>query len=95
MDESKRESKLRHLFGAAGRAHHAVYGGPNAGWARWYAEWMYGELLRLLDSKPSVDQVESWLVRADQRFNAETPEGTWPGHYATWFLKWDGDSLSD
>ncbi len=90
MDGHPRQNDLRHLFGAAGRAHHAVYGGPNPGWARWYAEWMYGQLLPLLESDPSVDTVEAWLVLADERIRSETLEGSWPGHYAGWFLEWDG-----
>jgi hypothetical protein len=89
MDDQTRQTDLRHLFGAAGRAHHAVYGGPNPGWARWYAEWMYGRLLPLLESDPSVDTVEAWLIRADERIRTEEPEGSWPGHYADWFIEWD------
>jgi hypothetical protein len=90
MDEQTRQTNLRHLFGAAGRAHHAVYGGPNPGWARWYAEWMYGQSLPLLESDPSVDTVEAWLIRADERIRSEKPEGSWPGNYADWFIEWDG-----
>lgn len=89
METDQRHTDLRHLFGAAARAHHAVYGGPNDGWPRWYAEWMYGQLLEILDSDPSVDTVQTWLVDADARYTAEQPEGSWPGHYATWFLEWD------
>ena len=80
---------LRRLMVAAAGAHHAVYGGPNENWARWYAEWMYARLLELLESEPSVDQVEEWLIRADARFTAEQPEGSWPRHYAAWFLEWE------
>ena len=83
---------LRHLFAAAGRAHHAVFGGPNEGWARWYAEWMYGEALKILTSDPSIEQVETWLVDADARYRSEEPEGTWPGNYADWFLAWDAQA---
>jgi hypothetical protein len=89
MDVQNRERDLRHLLGATGRAHHAVYGGPNPGWARWYAEHMYGEALRLLDSAPSVDTLEGWLDDADARFRSEEPEGSWPGCYAAWILEWD------
>ena len=89
MADDDRYRDMRHLMGAAGRAHHAVYGGPNERWARWYAEWMYGELLRLTESRPSVDTVEAWLTEADRRYTTEQPDGPWPGHYATWFLEWD------
>ena len=89
MDDHTTQTDLRHLFGATGRAHHAVYGGPNPGWARWYAEWMYGQLLPLLNSDPSVVDVEAWLVRADERIRSEKPEGSWPGYYADWFAEWD------
>lgn len=89
MTESDTHRDLRHLMGAAARGHHAVYGGPNARWPRWYAEWMYAELLGILESDPSVDQVEAWLVEADRRFTEEQPEGSWPSNYADWFLEWD------
>ncbi len=95
MDDQTRQNDLRHLFGAAGRAHHAVYGGPNPGLARWYAEWMYGQLLPLLESDPSVDTVEAWLIRADERIRSEKPEGAWPGNYADWFVEWDGAEAQD
>jgi len=90
--ETEGHRDLRRLFAAAGRAHHAVYGGPNEGWARWYAEWMYGELLKISTSDPSIDQVEAWLVDADARYRSEEPDGTWPGHYADWFVAWDAQA---
>ena len=89
MEEGTRHRELRHLFGAAARAHHAVYGGPNPGWPRWYAEWMYGELLKILEWDPSVDTVVEWLIEADRKYTEEEPEGSWPSHYADWFLDWD------
>ena len=88
MDDSRYDD-LRHLMVGAAHAHHAVYGGPNDHWARWYAEWVYGQLLEILGSNPSVDTVEDWFRRADARYAEEQPEGSWPGHYATWFLEWD------
>jgi hypothetical protein len=50
---------------------------------------MYGQLLPLLASDPSVDTVEGWLTAADERYRSEEPEGSWPGHYAEWILAWD------
>jgi hypothetical protein len=94
MDETNQHRELRHLMGATGRAHHAVYGGPNAGWARWYAEWMYGQLLELLSSQPTVDTVEAWLVECDERHRAEEPDGSWPGAYATWVGEWDAEDAN-
>ncbi len=88
MDDARYDD-LRHLMVAAAHSHHAVYGGPNVNWPRWYAEWMYYQLLEILESKPSVDQVEDWLKRADEKYTAEQPEGTWPRHYAAWFLEWE------
>ena len=92
MADGDRQNELRHLMGAAGRAHHAVYGGPNPGWSRWYAEWMYGQLLELTESDPSVDTVQAWLEEADRRYREEEPAGSWPGHYATWIIEWDADA---
>ena len=94
MDVQSRQHELRHLLGSTGRAHHAVYGGPNAGWARWYAEHMYGQSLRLLESDPSVDTLEDWLVRADERYRSEEPDGSWPGLYAAWLLEWDEEAIA-
>lgn len=93
MDVQSRERDLRHLLGSTGRAHHAVYGGPSAGWARWYAEHMYGQSLSLLASDPSVDVLEAWMIRADERYRSEEPEGSWPGFYATWLIEWDADAV--
>jgi len=56
---------------------------------------MYGQLLPLLESNPSVDTVEAWLIRADERIRTEEPEGSWPGKYANWFLEWDGAEAQD
>lgn len=88
MDDPRYDD-LRHLLVAAAHGHHAVYGGPNEQWARWYAEWVYGQLLDVLGSNPSVDTVEQWFIDADARYRAEQPEGSWPGHYAAWFLEWE------
>jgi hypothetical protein len=53
---------------------------------------MYGQSLRLFESDPPVDTVEMWLVRADERYRSEEPEGSWPGAYATWLLEWDAEA---
>ncbi len=87
-----RHTQLRHLLVAAAHAHHAVYGGPSDRWARWYAEWVYGQLLDIVQSSPSVDELEGWLIEADARYTSENPEGSWPGHYATWILERDEDA---
>ena len=89
MPDTDTHTDLRHLLVAAAHAHHAVYGGPSDTWARWYAEWIYGQLLEIIDSRPSVDTVESWLIDADARYTDLAPEGSWPGHYAEWILEWD------
>ena len=91
MSEPAQHTDLRHLFGSAARAHHAVYGGPNPGWPRWYAEWMYGQMLVLLDLDPTVDELEAWLVELDARYSDEQSGGSWPSHYADWTITWDAD----
>jgi len=93
MDDPRLD-ELKALLVAAAHAHHAVYGGARRAWARWYAEWMYGQLSEVLASAPSVDTVEEWLTRADARYTAERPDGSWPRMYATWFLEWDGEAGS-
>jgi hypothetical protein len=52
---------------------------------------MYGQMLVLLDSDPTVDELEAWLVVIDARYSDEQPEGSWPGHYADWTITWDTD----
>ena len=94
MDVQSDQHELRHLLASTGRAHHAVFGGPSSGWARWYAEHMYGQSLRLLESDPSVDTLEAWLIRADERYRSEGSDGSWPGSYASWLLEWD-DAAAD
>lgn len=93
MDTLNRQTEIRHLLGATARAHHAVYGGPSAAWARWYAEHLYGQILPLLQSDPSVDTLEAWLVRADERYRREEPGGSWPGSYAMWLIEWDEEAV--
>lgn len=92
MDQS-RATDLRRLLKAAAAAHHAVYGGPNDGWPQWYAEWIYGRLLQIVNGEPSVDTVVAWLRRADAKYTAEQPEGTWPGWYAEWILEWSEEGV--
>ena len=93
MGKSLQVEAIGRLLGDAARAHHAVFGGPNDGWSRWYAEWMYGALLGLTASAPSVDLVQRWLEDADTRYRATDPDGTWPGHYATWIAEWDAGRM--
>lgn len=88
MSMKDRETALRHLLVAAAHAHHAVYGGPNSAWGRWYAEWMYGQLLTIIPGEPTVDSVEGWLIRADALYTAGTYDRSWPHLYAEWILEW-------
>ena len=93
MTESDTHRDVRHLLVAAAHAHHSVYGGPNERWPRWYAEYVYGELLALITSAPSVDQVEAWLAECDARYTSDPPEDeSWPSAYATWILEWDAEA---
>jgi hypothetical protein len=53
---------------------------------------MYGQILELLDSAPSIDELEAWMVVLDARYTEEQPEGSWPSHYADWTLTWDTEN---
>jgi len=53
---------------------------------------MYGQILELLDSDPTVDELEAWMVDLDARYTDEHPEGSWPSHYADWTLTWDSEN---
>lgn len=89
MTESETHRELRHLLVGAAKAHHAVHPGPSHEWATWYAEHIYGAVLPLTRSNPSLDTLIGWLTDAEARFAAEHLEDVWPDHYATWILEWD------
>ena len=88
MAETERHRDLRRLLAAAARAHHEATGGPNAEWAIWYAEYLHADIGPLIGGARSVDVIAEWLVRADEQYTTEGPDGSWPGQYATWFLEW-------
>ncbi len=85
----ERREALRRLLEATGRAHHGAFAGPDPDWARWYAASMYEALLPLLTSNPTVEDVASWLARAEERYRATGSDEPWPVRYAEWFLAWD------
>jgi hypothetical protein len=87
--ESDTHRDLRHLLVGAAKAHHAVHPGPSDTWANWYAEHIYGGVIALTTSDPSLETLEAWLIEADARCSAQHLEGDWPDHYATWILEWD------
>jgi len=89
VTESETHRDLRHLLVGAAKAHHAVHPGPSDTWATWYAEHIYGAVLPLTTSNPSLETLIGWLTDAEARFAAEHLEDVWPDHYATWILEWD------
>lgn len=72
-----------HLVETA-RAHHAETGGVNPQWARWYAEHLLDDLNSGLDSDMDLDQLESWLIAADERYRQGPQDVSWPKAYAAW-----------
>lgn len=89
MTESDAHRDLRHLLVGAAKAHHAVFAGPSDTWAQWYAEHIYGGVLQITDSDPTVETLVGWLSDANDRALAEALTDDWPTHYATWILEWD------
>ncbi|HEY5890967.1 MAG TPA: hypothetical protein VIW94_09740 [Acidimicrobiia bacterium] len=78
---------LARLLGAAGRAHHEVFGGPNQGWAEWYAAFLIdNDLESRIGFKPDLDRVVGWLEAADEQHRVEASEERWPDYYAELFF---------
>ncbi len=86
MADRDQVTRLGRLFGAVARDHHEVTGGENPEWARWYASRLEGEIDPLVGFSPGVDQIEEWLIRADEKHRAEAPEAKWPFYYAELIL---------
>lgn len=85
---------LKRVLGAAGRAHHEVFGGPNPGWPEWYSKFMLDNGLGAeLGFEPPLDQVVGWLVRADAIHRSDAPDEHWPGFYAGLILGWIEDGV--
>lgn len=84
--DPERLRELARLLAATARAHHQATGGPNPGWARWYAEHLEGKVEPVLGFSPGVAALEEWLTHADEAHRAEAPEERWPAYYAEWIL---------
>jgi hypothetical protein len=83
--------QLGRLLGAAGRAHHAEFGGPNPGWPEWYAAFVHPHIAEHVGFQPTVDEVAEWLRQADESHRNEAPDDPWPPFYARWILERLGD----
>lgn len=91
MADPDRSRQLSRLLGAAGRAHHEAFGGPNSGWPEWYAEFLVANgIAEHVGFDPTIEQVADWLREADARHRADAPEDRWPPYYADYIL----DSLT-
>jgi hypothetical protein len=86
MAERQKVTELGRLFGAVARSHHEETGGENPNWASWYAGRLEGQIDSLVGFSPEADQIEAWLVEADQRYRAEAPDVPWPYFYAEMIL---------
>ena len=79
-------TRLGRLLGVVARDHHEATGGENPRWASWYASRLKGEIDPLVGFSPDVDQIEAWLIQADERHRAEAAEARWPFYYAALIL---------
>jgi hypothetical protein len=86
MVDEDRARRLSRLLGAAGRAHHAEFGGPSSRWPEWYAARIHPEIVAIVGGDPTVEQVAEWLRRADESHRAQAPDDPWPAFYARWIL---------
>lgn len=91
MAEPDRVKQLARLLGAAGRAHHAEFGGPNPGWPEWYAAHVHPSIGDHVGRQPSVDEMAEWLRQADEQHRERSPDRPWPVVYAELILDWAGD----
>lgn len=82
MADAEQVHQLGRLIGGAGRAHHDAVGGPNTGWAHWYANHLVGAIDEHVGFSPSVDEIAEWLTAADKSHRANAPEERWPYYYA-------------
>lgn len=85
------QRRVSRLLATTARAHHEATGGPNANWAQWYAARMHPEVGDALGVTPDVATLADWLTAADERYQRETPDVSWPTAYAGWFLEWAED----
>jgi hypothetical protein len=91
MADHDRVTQLGRLLGAVARDHHEAHGGgPSPGWADWYAARLHGEIGSFVGYEPTVDEITSWLLEADEKYEAEAPQTPWPFYYAELIL----DSLA-
>lgn len=79
--------RLGRLLAEAGRAHHAEFDGPHAGWPEWYASYILPDIDEIVGFRPTVAQVAGWLRTADERHRAEAPDEAWPPFYARLILR--------
>ena len=81
------QQDLKVLFVKAAQAHHAATGGVNVHWADWYAEHLVEDVNQLLGTEMSVERLSGWLTAADQRYQSEDHQLSWPHAYADWMLE--------
>lgn len=86
MTDEQQRGLTRLLAGTA-RAHHEATGGTNADWAQWYAEHLTGDIDEFVGHSPSVKDIQSWLVDAEEKHHVEDPDGRWPPFYARFIIE--------
>lgn len=87
MTELTPAQSVTGLLIATAEAHHEATGGSNDRWARWYAEHMLDDLNGRLQTRVDTDELERWLIAADERYRNERQAESWPKVYARWLLE--------
>jgi len=87
-DPNATEALVKSLKQTA-RAHHEATGGVNSQWSDWYAERLIDDVNRFTTKQRTADELSSWLASADQRYQDENPDMSWPRAYATWLSEED------
>jgi hypothetical protein len=88
VDNEARIEGLRALLADTAHAHHEATGGPNANWAGWYAEHLYGRIDEYVGSSPDMATISDWMIAAEKRHEAEEPENKyWPTVYARYIVE--------
>jgi hypothetical protein len=88
VDDEARIEGLRALLAETAHAHHEATGGPNANWAGWYGEYLYGKIDEYVESSPDMATISGWMIAAEERHESEEPEDKyWPTIYARYIVE--------
>lgn len=89
MSEQTIRQQLVELFEKAGHAHHEAYlatDGADPDWPIWYADYLHGDLARLLNAQFTKSELVCLLVGLDKEVQQRAPGANWHVYYANAFI---------